>query len=69
LIDDFTSFSFIILLKERGEFRFRLDNWYKEVTEGGKYIIEIIQLDRAGEFIDQNVKDFYIKYGVKLNIH
>jgi transposase InsO family protein len=66
LIDDFTSFSFIILLKERGEFRFRLDNWYKEVTEGGKYRIEIIQLDRAGEFIDQDVKDFCIKYGVKL---
>ena len=66
LVDDYTSFSFILLLKERSEFRFKLEQWYQEVIEGGRYVLNTIQLDRAGEFIDADVKDLCVKHGVKL---
>jgi transposase InsO family protein len=66
LIDDFTSFGFVILLKERSEFKMKLEQWYQEIIEGGRYELRTLQLDHAGEFIDIDVKNLCIKYGIKL---
>ncbi len=66
LIDDYTSFSFVILLKERSQFKTKLEQWYQEVIEGGRHELQTIQLDHAGEFIDTDVKALCIKYGIKL---
>jgi histone deacetylase 1/2 len=66
LVDDYTSYTFVFYLHTRDEFKIQLARWYSEVTFRRGSTVNTIQMDRAGEFIDVDVKTFCFDKGIHI---